>query len=264
MTTATGTPLPPDQQRPLPTNHQPLPDGRQLVLTSPSARELAVTMVDSAGQAVRTWRITSDTDVGLQSNDRPALVGGDPVVTLFVYDPRFGPSETLALRLTASGAQPRLHLKSAIWGDPPTTEFQAGPGQSYYQLQTSRTTGVKIVRYSLSMVAPAPTPTGGAVVPAPTPSQAQPAPTVAPTSTEQQPAAEPASGSWWLWAGGIALAILAAVAGALLIWRRRHRPPTAPPPETTAPDDTLDLTQPPTTGDTEEAPISHEPETTTR
>lgn len=245
VTTAAGTALPLDQQRPLPANHQPLPDGRQLVLTFQSARELTVSMVDGTGQPVRTWRVTSGTDIGMQENVRPALVGGDPVVTLYVYDARFGPSETLALRLTASGARPQLNLKSTIWGDEPTAEFQAGPGQSYYQLQTSRTTGVEIVRYTLAGAAPTPTTTGGAAVPAPTTSLAQPTPTLAPTPAAQPPATEPASGSWWPWVGGFILAVLAAL-GSLLIWRHGHQAPTTPIAHA-VPDHPLDLTQPSTT-----------------
>jgi uncharacterized protein len=222
VTTGAGTPLPLDQQRPLPADRQPLQDGNQLVMASPSARELLVSTVDSAGQPVRTWRITSGTDIGPMWNARLSSVGGDPVVTLYVHGPQWRPSEMLVLRLTASGAQPCLHLKSVIWGESPSAEFQVGPAESYYQLQTSRTTGVKIVRFSLSGVTPTPTPTGGAVVPVPTPSQAQPTPTVAPAPTAQPQAAEPTSGSWWPWAGGIALAILVALGAALLIWRHRH------------------------------------------
>jgi hypothetical protein len=243
VTTAAGTPLPLDQQRPLSANHQPLPDGGQLVLTVQSARELTVSRVERTGQPVRTWRITSGTDIGMQENVRPALVGDDPVVTLYAYDARFGPSETLALRLTASGAQPRLHLKSAIWGEPPAAEFQAGPGQSYYQLQTSRTTGVKIVRYTLAGAAPTPTTAGGTAVPVPTPSPAQSTPTLAPTPTAQPSATESTSRSWLPWVGGITLTVLAAFSAGLLIRRRRHQAPTTPS-EHAVPDQPLDLTSP--------------------
>jgi hypothetical protein len=173
----------------------------------------------------------------------PALVNGDPVVPFDLFqDKPTWKLEQLAVRLTASGAPVQLRLDNAIWGDKPTTEYRTGPDGAFYQLQTSRTAGVKIVRYRLDTHPPQPTVSGQAGVPTPT-GAADPAARVDPSATatalpatrEAEPEARPPStrqlsSSALIWAGGIGLAGVVTAGTALLVRRRRHqvwRPPHA-------------------------------------
>jgi hypothetical protein len=62
------------------------------------------------------------------------------------------------LRLArAGGTSVRFAINPAIraqWGDPPFTGVRVGPDGQLYQLRTSRTSGVDIVRYSLDPTQP--------------------------------------------------------------------------------------------------------------
>jgi hypothetical protein len=234
VTTAAGAPLSVAEQRRLTQPHQPMPGGGRLIITYVSRRDARIAVLGAAGRPVRAWRVTGATDMAEPEAVLPTLTGGDPVLPVDVFeDAPARKREQLALRLTASGAPLRLHLDNAIWGDTPMTEYRVGPDGAFYQLQTSRTVGVKIVRYDLGMLLPAPAPTG-AVTPTPT-ATAEPATTAtAPTATPQaKPAARPPSTqhvSWsaLTWAGGIGLTVTAALGSALLVWRRRRQPPPLP------------------------------------
>ncbi|HEY3011022.1 MAG TPA: hypothetical protein VGJ63_23610 [Micromonosporaceae bacterium] len=234
VTTAAGTPLSVGEQRRLTQPDQPVPGGGRLVVTYVSRRDARIAVLDATGKPVRAWRVTSATDMAGPGAALPALADGDPVLPLDVFeDAPTWKLEQLALRLTASGAPVRLNLDNAIWGDQPTTEYRVGPDGAFYQLQTSRTTGVKIVRYGLGTLPPAPAPTGATAV-ATSPGSAEPAATA--TATAAPPSAgvgarppSPPHRSWsgLTWAGGIGLTVVAALGSALLVWqRRRHHPPS--------------------------------------
>lgn len=232
---ASGNPLSVADQQRQTLRYQPLSDGRRLSVTYASPRAMRVELQDATGRAVRTWRLTSATDLGA-ADGLPAVVGADVVLPLDVYteSPPFR-REGLVLRLTAAGAPVRLHLRHVTWGDEPITELRVGPEGALYQLQTARTSGVKIVRYDLRAPAPSPSPTGATVVPGPSVSAATSTPTEttgAPTTTGTAVAVAPSeqrpsgSGSWLLWTGGVALVFIAAAGGAYLVWRRHAAPKT--------------------------------------
>lgn len=242
VTTPAGAPLSVAEQQRLTRKHQPLPGGGQLVVTHPTKRDTRAAIIDASGRPVRSWRITATTDVGPADSALPALAAGDPVVPLSVDAPENNGSpsqpDRLVLRLTSAGAPARLHLEHVIWGnDPPLTEYRVGPDGAFYQLRTSRTAGVKILRYSLDVAAPpVPTPTGGAVAPQP-PTTAAPEP----PGVAQPPAATTSPWTWLAWAGGITFA--AVIIAGVLLWRRRRPPATpVPPAGPPVPDDTVDLT----------------------
>lgn len=240
VATAAGTPLSVAEQRRLTQPDQPVPGGGRLVVTYVSRRDARIAVLDAAGKPVRAWRVTSATDMAGPGAAVPALAGGDPVLLLDVFeDEPAWQLEQLGIRLTASGAPVLLHLDNSIWGDKPTTEYRLGPDGAFYQLQTSRTTGVKIVRYGLGTLPPAPAPTGATAV-ATSPGSAESAATATATAAPPQagPVARPPSPphrswSWLTWAGGIGLTVVAALGTALLVWRRRHHRPPSPHTEET-------------------------------
>jgi hypothetical protein len=243
ITTPSGAPLSVTEQQRLTRSYRPLPGGGALRLTASSAQEVRVAVLNAAGRTVRSWRITSDTELGLPLGAWPELTGGDPVVLLDVFDwnrtTEQNRMEQVALRLTSDGAVARVHLDNANWGDTPVTEYRLGPDGALYQLRTSRTAGVTIARYRLGAVVPAATPTGGAVVPPPAGRTATAAPTAAPTGAPVRaptaaatlaptraataPAGHSALG-WWLASGGGLLALLTSAALLVLLWRRQRRP----------------------------------------
>ena len=240
---ASGSPLSVTNQRRMTLPYQPLTGGRRLQVTYRSAREIRVVLSDAAGRSERTWRITGKTDMAAPDAALPAVIGSDVVLPLDVF--RSTPAwrlEQLALRLTASGASVRLHLDNAIWGELPVTEYRVGPNGGFYQLQTSRSTGVTILRYGLT----------AAASPAPSGSTAAPTGPASPGATAATPAATPpmeltpavtaaardkSSATWLIWTGVAGLAVVAALAVAYVIWRRRRH--TAAGPE-----EPLDQTRP--------------------
>jgi hypothetical protein len=228
----TGRPAPADQ--PIPA----LPGGLRLTATHPATDgEWRFTLEDQAGQALRGWRVTSQTGLGALGAT-PALVGGDPVVVLdvsrqtkstFLY-------EYEVLRLArAGGTSLRFAItpaSRAVWGDAPITGVRVGPDGQLYQLRTSPTGGVRVARYALTPArhtpptpapAPAPpTPTGPRVddgamtAPIPTLPSTQPTtPPADPTTTHS------AVGRWLPGLVGVAAATLTGLA-MWLLYRRRH------------------------------------------
>ena len=239
VTDSSGNPLTVADQKRETLRYQPLPGGRRLHVTYSSYRAIQVDLADATGRPLTTWRLTSATDLG-PSQGQPALAGADVILPLEVFTQT--PTwrwERLVLRLTGTGAPVRLHLRHVIWGDTPITELRAGAGSALYQLQTSRTTGVKILRYDLSL--PTPTsapPSTGPVLPAPTTSTAAAptgttgtataTPTGAPASTAVAvaPSGQRLSGlrSWIVWAGSAVLLFVVVAGSAFLIWRRHAAP----------------------------------------
>jgi hypothetical protein len=235
LTTPAGRPLPLADQQRRTSLQQPLAGGLRLAGTDPSTGERRFTLRDEAGGILRSWRVTSQDDLGAEVAT-PALVGGDPVVVVeisretkadFLY-------EYQVLRLArAGGANVRFAIDAhAVWGDTPITGVRVGPDGQLYQLRTSRTSGVDIARYALDPIqhtppttAPAPKPAdpkatpvdhGGMTAPPVTQPPAQPA-----TPAADPAAAHSASGSWLPWLAGVAAS---AVAGLVmwLLYRRRH------------------------------------------
>jgi hypothetical protein len=87
-----------------------------------SPRRWDFTLGDRADQALRNWRVTSQTELGAVAAT-PALVGGDPVVTLEVVrqtgsEHRY---EFEVLRLAPKGGtRQRFAIapdSRAVWGD---------------------------------------------------------------------------------------------------------------------------------------------------
>ena len=230
LTTAAGRPLGLAEQRGRTSPQQPLPGGQRLTINHVSAHELHVTI---EGQALRGWRITSQTSLGAEGAT-PALVGGDPVVVVeisqqttakFLY-------EYQVLRLARTGGTSvRFAINPASraqWGDPPFTGVRVGPDGQLYQLRTSRTSGVDIIRYSLDPTQPAPptttpTPTAPPVTHPPVSQPAVPAPTVTGSPTQPATTAGARPASRWIIPGLVALGSGALAAlGVWLLYRRRH------------------------------------------
>jgi hypothetical protein len=243
LTDPHGRPLPVTERRRRTSPHQPLPGGLRLVTTSPSSHERRFTLINQAGQPVRAWRVTSQTELGALIG-APALLGGDLVVTLGVTQQTTTRYlyEYLVVRLApAGGTRQRFALDArAVWGDN-QTELRVGPDGQLYQLRTSPTTGVRIARYSLGPTPPTPPTTTPAPVappatapPATHPPVSQPGvPAPAVTGPPTQPAipaaAQPATpaaarpASRWILPGLAALGSGALAAlGGWLLYRRRH------------------------------------------
>ncbi|HXZ56699.1 MAG TPA: hypothetical protein VEG40_03850 [Gaiellaceae bacterium] len=179
VATPSGRPLSTAYQLRRRLHYQPLPGGLRLVST-PAAFEKGFcaqlvpyesrfALIDRAGRVLRAWRITSRTTISESLSATPALVGGDPVVVLRVARPS-GPAgnrcasveaEYLVLRLARSGpSRIRFSLPAASeegkdqsgragWGFM-ITDVRSGPGAKLYQLGSSPTVGVRIMRFSLA------------------------------------------------------------------------------------------------------------------
>ena len=236
VATAGGAPLSVADQHRRIQAHQPTAGGGRLVVTYASPRDARIAVLDVTGRPIRAWRVTGDTDMAPPDAALPTLVNGNPVVPFDLFEAKPWKLEQLAVRLTASGAPVRVRLDNTIWGDKPTTEYRTGPDGAFYQLQTSRTTGVKIVRYGLDTRTPRPTVSGHAGVATPT-TAADPAASVDPASTatalpttpQAKPGTHPPStrqvfSSVLIGAGGIGLAVVVTMGTALLLRRRRHQP----------------------------------------
>jgi hypothetical protein len=238
VATPAGRPIPVAEQRRRTSKQQPLPGGLRLTPTRVSSGQWRFTLADQDNTPLRGWQVTSKTELG-GLVVTPALVGGDPVVTLAVAEQtatRYQ-YEFEVLRLGAKGGtKQRFSLdpdSRTVWGDAPITGSRIGPDGQLYQLRSDRKTGVSIARYSLGASGkPAPTTTRpDPETPATTaPPAAQPPtapdPTVAlpPTDPATQTAAR--SSSQWLVPGLVALAAgLLAGVGAWRLYRRSH--PTA-------------------------------------
>ena len=235
LTTPAGRPLPLADQRRRTSLQQPLAGGLRLAGTHPSTGEWRFALGDEAGRILRSWRVTSQDDLGAEVAT-PALVGGDPVVVVeisretktdFLY-------EYQVLRLArAGGASVRFAIEAdAVWGDTPITGVRVGPDGQLYQLRTSRTSGVDIARYELDPVqhtppttAPAPKPADPKATPVDNGGMTAP-PVTQPPAQPATPAADPAAdhsaiGSWLPWLAGLAASTGAGLA-MWLVYRRRH------------------------------------------
>jgi hypothetical protein len=222
---ADGSPLSVTEQNRLARPYQPLPGGNRLIVTYVSDHETRVAVHDGTGQPTHSWRITSDTGIA-PTIDVPAFVGGDPVVTLDVFD-RTGPAQTyrmeqIVLRLSDSGGRPVLHVDNAYFGESPVTEYRVGPDGAFHQLQTSRDMGVKIVRFNLGVPVPPPTTTPSAPASTPMTTATAGPGAAAPTATAAPPS-RPTYWRWLIWTSATMLATAILGAG-ILVRRNRRRP----------------------------------------
>jgi hypothetical protein len=132
---------------------QPLGGGMRLISESYTpkvdgpVREARYALLDRRGRLVRSWRVTSKTDINFDFAT-PELVGGDPVVVLDATTVN-GKFEYVALRLGQHGIRSRLTLPRAIFGDNLLADVRVDPAGKLYQLATSPRTGVVISRFSL-------------------------------------------------------------------------------------------------------------------
>lgn len=240
VATPAAQPLSIDDQRRLAKPSQPLPGGRRLAVTwsvTGSQRQARITLVGPTGNDERVWLIKGGARVQVEGTPAlPALVGHDPVFPVGVARLPLAPGggyEYLVLRLTSTGAAPRIALDNGlIWGDSEDVPFRVGPDGALYQLRTSPQTGISVLRYRIGTV-PAPTPSaggGGGGEPTSTPPSTSATPATSPTpqattgSPQSTPIAAPADGSAWpriLITLGIAG--LAATGLALTFWYRRQR-----------------------------------------
>jgi hypothetical protein len=133
---------------------QPLSGGMHLVSEAYTARvdgpvrEVRYALLDRRGRLVRSWRITSKTDISFDFTTSE-LVGGQPLVVLDVSDASAGKMEYLALHLGPHGIRSRLALPRLVFGDNLLADVRIGPNGHLYQLATSPKSGVVISRYSL-------------------------------------------------------------------------------------------------------------------
>lgn len=113
-----------------------------------AVREARYALLDRKGRLVRSWRITSKTDLSFDFTTAE-LVGGDPVVVLDASDPAAGKIEYSVLRLGRHGVRSRFSLPRTVFGDNLLADVRVGPDGNLYQLATSPETGVVISRFSL-------------------------------------------------------------------------------------------------------------------
>jgi hypothetical protein len=231
LVTASGTPLSVEQQQRQIRHDLPTTDGGKVVTTKVSDHEYRVTHVDKAGKAIRTWRITTTDNLEPGPSGSPGMAGTDPVAYFLISRRVPAPVDQIAdhlfVRLTADGFRTPVVQDTVQWGDTLVTDFVIANG-ALYQLRTSRTTGVTIVRYSLvASASPTASPSGGGAgggAPATTAAPSGSA-TPSPTASSEPTAAPPASGSsaWWWTGAGLGLAALAAAIWVVFTLRRRRR-----------------------------------------
>lgn len=232
-----GHSLPLAEQRGRSVALQPVAAERSLGEQIVSLHEIRLTLLDRAGGTVRSWDVTSGTDLypSLSTSD---LVDGDPVVTFSVQrlgQPGTRPlTEYLALRLAPNGATSvRVALDfRAAWGDPPITGLRVGPDGSLYELRSDIKTGVTIARYSLgASTAPSPTPsptTSPTNVPTPTATHPRPSASTPPPSVAAAPTSTSTSApvAWPLIVAPVLLVLLAGLGAWVLRRRRRAQTPS--------------------------------------
>ncbi|HEX2804967.1 MAG TPA: hypothetical protein VHN80_02190 [Kineosporiaceae bacterium] len=151
LTTIGGDPLPTQQQRSGTASGLPVAGGRRLADLSGSAGERRYVLLDHTGVALTRWQLISAGD-DLATVGTPTLIGDDLVVTVALSRNESGRFryEFETLRLTPSGRVAAAVTTSArsVWGDP-LTSVRIGANGALYQLETSPTTGVRVVRYAL-------------------------------------------------------------------------------------------------------------------
>jgi hypothetical protein len=153
VATASGRPLArAAQRRGTHWPDQPLRGGLRLIAEAYApqpdgpVREARYALLDRRGRLVRSWRVTSKTDINFDFTT-PELVGGDPVVVLDASTS--GKLEYVVLRLGPHGVRSQFSLARAVFGDNLLADVRIGPDGRLYQLGSSPETGIIIKRYSL-------------------------------------------------------------------------------------------------------------------
>jgi hypothetical protein len=147
FTTPTGQPLSLEEQRAGVRPDQPVSGGMGLSYEEVSEHLARATLTNQNGAVLEAWEVASDTSLGgiLATS---GLLGGDPILTLGVFDetPDDFLWESLTLRIADDGTTPiRFALDpDVVWGDTPITGLRVGPDGSYYQLRSDIDTGVTI------------------------------------------------------------------------------------------------------------------------
>jgi hypothetical protein len=245
LVSPSGSPLSPDRQWSQRLSAQPMPGGLVLHEQLAEHGDWKFWLADRAGRVVRGVTLTGTSRLGTVIGATPALRGGNLMlaVTMLREDSGTAPYEVLALQVPVNGgAVQRLSLDArAPFGDV-ITPLRFGDGV-VYQLQSSPSTGAKVVRYRFGGTVTPTTTTassGGATstpattlagtsLTAPATSVTAPA-TAAPTVTAATPTAAPGDGGgstgsgspmlWWV-AGAVAAAAAATGAAAWSGHRRR-------------------------------------------
>lgn len=171
VATPAGRPLSLAEQRRSIRWTQPLAGGLQLVAVSagwrqapggPAPHEARVALVDRSDRIVRSWRVTSSTNIWWYMSKTPTLVGGDPVIVL-TASRRVGArwkNEYLVLRLGPKGeVRTRFSLPAddpprSVYGDAidplMATDLRIEPDGKLYQLGSAPDFGAAISRFSLA------------------------------------------------------------------------------------------------------------------
>jgi hypothetical protein len=122
--------------------------------------------------------------------------------------------EQVVLWLGDGGARAKLHVDNVFFGSARISEYRVGPDGAFYQLQTSRELGVRIVRYEIDAPPPSSTPTGVPSSSATVPSRRTPAAPSAPTPPDR-------TALWLVWTGGV-LFVISITGIGVLVWRHRR------------------------------------------
>jgi hypothetical protein len=242
VTSSSGTPLSPSQQRARGSPYQPMPGDLRFEATETgevgNGHEWRFELSDADGAVRNAWRIVSDDDLG-GTVDEPGSSNGHTVVTVEVarQTPDDYLYEYVVLTLSPGGeGGPEVSLDPhAVYGDVPVTGTRVGPDGALYQLRTDIRTGVRITRFSLGATTSSPSSTPSTDVPmaratAATPSTEHPAhPTPAASTRRAIGAPADTSSRPWL-LPALLVAVCALGLSAWLLWWRRAGRRMPPPP----------------------------------
>jgi hypothetical protein len=136
--------------------YEPMGQGQRLVtevytaVPDTAPHEIRVAIVNRRGNVVRSWRVLSRTDVNL--HDTPDVLRGAPTIVLDVTEGE-GSSfkwEYVVLRLEPDGSPMSFSVPHTVFGDNilPDVRMSSSPGGGVYQLRSSPSFGVQILRYA--------------------------------------------------------------------------------------------------------------------
>jgi hypothetical protein len=157
VATRDGRPIDPAaQRRGTDWPYQPIGQGRRMItevytaVPDSAPHEIRVAIVDRRGRVVRSWRVISRTPINLHGT--PDVLRGAPVLVLDVLegDDTSSRWEYEVLRLGPNGTPTMFSLPHLTFGDNilPDLRLSSTPGGGVYQLSSSPTFGVEILRYS--------------------------------------------------------------------------------------------------------------------
>ena len=157
VATRDGRPIAPAaQRRGTDWPYQPIGQGRRMItevytaVPDSAPHEIRVAIVDRRGRVVRAWRVISRTPINLHGT--PDVLRGAPMLVLDVLEGNDTSSrwEYEVLRLGPNGTPTMFSLPHLTFGDNilPDLRLSSTPGGGIYQLSSSPTFGVEILRYS--------------------------------------------------------------------------------------------------------------------